>query len=164
MRGWRLLTCPRVPRERRGLMVADAVVPPALPPTVLGTGGLAVPPAGAAAPAPRLGNGGVVVCHLARLEPLPSQPLEVGRGTEGLRRRWRLVHLAHPPTFFRYRGCPLHPAWGTEEARPNPLPSLPPNTGARTDILSPDYRVWSTHMCHAYRGGVRRLESCGPVS
>ncbi len=68
-------------------------------------------------------------------------------------------------TLFPRRGLrPLHPAWGTEEARPNPLPSLPPNTGARTDILSPDYRVWSTHMCHAYRGGVRRLESCEPVS
>ena len=114
--------------RRGGLMVADAVVPPARPPTFLGTGGLAVPPAGAAPPAPRWGNGGGVVCHLARLEPLPSQPLEVGRGTEGLRMRRRLVHLSHPPTFLGTGDVPLHPAWGAEEAQPNPLPSLPPNT------------------------------------
>ncbi len=44
-----------------GVGLACAVVPPAHPPTLLETGGLAVPPAGAAPPAPCLGNGGVVV-------------------------------------------------------------------------------------------------------
>ena len=42
-------------------MEADAEVPPARPPMFWGTGGLAVPPAGAAPPAPRLGNVVVVV-------------------------------------------------------------------------------------------------------
>ena len=39
-------------------MAAEAVVPPAHPPTLLETGGLAVPPEGAAPPAPCLGDGG----------------------------------------------------------------------------------------------------------
>ena len=40
----------RAPLIRGGSVLACAVVPPAHPPTFLGTGGLAVPPAGAAPP------------------------------------------------------------------------------------------------------------------
>ncbi len=48
-----------------GVGLACAVVPPAPPPTFLETGGLAVPPAGAAPPAPCLGDGGfVLACAL----------------------------------------------------------------------------------------------------
>ena len=90
-----------------GSGLACAVVLPAHPPTFLETGGLAVPRAGAAPPAPCLGEGGsVVACAL----------LQWG----GLAWRAPLSHLAHPPTFLETGGLavppaggcrPLHPAW-----------------------------------------------------
>ena len=45
------------PSYSRGTGLACAAIPPAPPSNVLWTGGLAVPPAGAAPPAPRLGEG-----------------------------------------------------------------------------------------------------------
>ncbi len=86
----------------KGLMVADAVVPPSPPSNVFGNRGTPpVPPAGAAPPAPRWGIKGVVVVYallrrrgpawpaplsrplrLACLAPLPNLPPSTRAGTE----------------------------------------------------------------------------------
>ncbi len=140
---------------QRGVGLACAVVPPAHPPTFLGTGGHAVPPAGAAPPAPRLGNGGA----------LPHLPLSTGERTRcacwtgghvvacalhqgrvwlGLRR----CPTGPPSNVFGNRGtppvppagaAPPAPCWGDggggicASGRPDPQPNLPPSTGAGTE-------------------------------
>ena len=74
---WRFLTFPRGPRERRGLMVAD-VVPPSPPSNVFRSRGTPpVPPAGAAPPAPCLGEAPLLI--LAR----PGRFFSFPRGGEG---------------------------------------------------------------------------------
>ena len=84
-----------------GIGLACAVVLPAHPPTFLGTGGLAVPPAGAAPPAPCWGTEGCCCgvrppssedlawpaplsrpLRLACLDPLPNLPPSTRAGTE----------------------------------------------------------------------------------
>ena len=76
----------------RGLTVTEAVVPPGPPSNVFGNRGTRCTPAGAALPAPCLGNGGVGVfppgalgCFLALREgihPLPNLPPSTRAGTE----------------------------------------------------------------------------------
>ena len=61
-----------------GSALAYAVVPPAHPPTFWGTGGLAVPPAGAAPPAPCAAS---VASLRWRIGTLPSLPPGTGTGT-----------------------------------------------------------------------------------
>ena len=105
---------------QRGVGLACAVVPPAHPPTFLETGGLAVPPAGAAPPAPRLGNGGA----------LPHLPLSTGGRTRcacwtgglvvacallqrGVGLACAVVPPAPPSNVFRNRGdTPCTPCGG----------------------------------------------------
>ena len=91
-----------------GVGLACAVVPPAPPPTFLETGGLAVPPAGAAPPAPCLGDGGfVLACALLQrwgwlgVRRCPTWPT--------LQRSWKQGDTLYPRRGLR----PLHPAWGT---------------------------------------------------
>ena len=102
------------------------------PSNVIGNRGTPpVPPAGAAPPAPCLGNGGVGVCLPGRRVRGEGQDAPVGRvvllwlapsfsGGVGL--ACVVVPPAHPPMFLETGGLPLyprrglrplHPAWGT---------------------------------------------------
>ena len=73
-----------------GIGLACAVVPPAHPPMFLGTGGHAVPPAGAAPLHPAWGTGGALFCCLGVQTPILTFPRVQGQG----------------------QSSPLHPAWG----------------------------------------------------
>ena len=79
-RGRMVLSWP-APSISEGSGLACAVVPPAHPPTLLETGGLAVPPAGAAPPAPCLGDG-----TLPNLSPSTGAGTEASRGHPGRKR------------------------------------------------------------------------------
>ncbi len=62
------------PPSAEGLAWPAPLSRPLHPPTFLETGGLAVPPAGAAPPAPCLGNGGVFAFHLGASGRFPTFP------------------------------------------------------------------------------------------
>ena len=81
-----------------GIGLACAVVPPAHPPTFLETGGHAVPPAGAAPPAPRWGTGISLWLALSF--------------SGGIGLACAVVPPAHPPTFLETGGLPLYPRRG----------------------------------------------------
>ena len=111
-RGGRMVLSWPAPSISEGSGLACAVVPPAHPPTFLETGGLPVPPAGAAPPAPCLG---MVASLRWRVWELPNLPLGTGAGTEGKERGglwWRtpLCRPHHPPTFLGTGGLAVCPA------------------------------------------------------
>ena len=90
---------------------------PLRPPTFLETGGHAVPPAGAAPPAPRLGDGGGSFLTFAGYGGRDKMRLLDGwsccgqrcPSTEGSVLACAAVPPAHPPTFLETGGLPLYP-------------------------------------------------------
>ena len=93
-------------------MVACAVVPPARPPTFLGTGGLPLYPRRGLRPLhPAGGTEAVSFAHL-RVGTLPNLPSATGAGIRGEGSWWPapLSHLAHPPTFLETGGLAVPPA------------------------------------------------------